>query len=131
MVEPDVNEEEAVSFPSEFPQAAVSTVIKMVQTQTVNKAQLALALYEIEGYVLHQVFGDTKYMMGSLANVDWAKLFEYLKSPEVRENLAAFAEAALMFSVGTPVWRIAIKISFKYGPKALLVIKKLLDIVKG
>lgn len=121
-----------MSFPTEFPQQAVAVVISKVRGEEKSNAQLALAAYELVGYGLYHFFGDAKYMVGvNLSQLDLAKLMEVLKSPEFLENLEAFKDAGLMFLQGVPVWRIALRISIKYGPKVVLQLKRLIEAIRA
>jgi len=119
-----------VSFPSEFPKQAVGVIISAVRGETKNYSQIALAAYEIEGYVLYQVFGDTKYMVGiNLPKVDWEKLFALLQDPDLLKYADAIKDAAALFAAGMSPWRIALRITLTYGPAAVSFLRKVLDVI--
>lgn len=126
-----------MSFPTELPQNALTTLAAIPAGDHVDPGRIALAAYELVGYGLHLYFGDVKYLMGAspkaveivnevIAAFDQNTL-DYMKSLPLLE----IAEAALaMYQGGTSPYLIAVKLAFKYGPQILPLFKKIMALVE-
>lgn len=88
------------NFPTEFPSQAVAQVAKFVQKKDQDKGRLALAVYEIIGFVGFKVFGDVKYLMG---DIDLTKV----DIPTLLAKLEEFIPLAMILVSGGPFAKIA------------------------
>lgn len=123
-----------MSFPSEFPKQALGKIFAVVKGEKADVDQLALAAYELVGYALHLGFGDVKYAAGISPEI--LKLVNDVIAGLDIKALRGFPVAELVsfvvgeFARGTRPALIAVKVLFKFGPKAFSVVSTILEAFK-
>jgi hypothetical protein len=61
-----------VNYPSDLPVEAVSSMINMIKTKSIDKSEFGICLWNIQGYAQSKILGESFQVMGStpLASAD-------------------------------------------------------------
>lgn len=109
-------------LPTEFPKVALATLLGYANGNPPDAKTTALAVYELEGYLLSLYFGDVQYPKG----IDLSKLLLLAASPEFSKAQEAVKKFAENKTAGLPLWKNLLQILATYGPQILALILKLI-----
>lgn len=128
-----------MSFPTEFPQAAVTAILGAVKTQEFDIPVLTLAGYEVLGYAAYVALGDVKYPIGASPEImnfvnEVMSAFTPDDFKELISNFPQYMAVATRYfeleAKGFATWLIIMKLILEFGPMVLPLIKKLIALVE-
>lgn len=114
-----------MSFPTTFPEPAISVLVGAVSGKSPGAGPIALASYDLVGYGLFKTFGDVKYMM-QFDPIVLAKLAEAVPYDQVTKIVARYTE---LKATGISTWLLILTLVKEFGPVAIQLIQKLRDIL--
>lgn len=113
-----------MAFPQEFPKVAVATLLGYANGNPPEAKVAALAAYELEGYILGLVFGDTEYPKG----VDLTKILQIAASPEFAKAQEAIKTFSELRASGKGIAAALFQILLQYGPQILALVLKIISL---
>jgi len=111
-----------MAFPTAFPEQALGVLLTAKEH---TKDRVALAVYDLVGYGLYKVFGDTKYLMQAdpLVLAKLAVLLSKLPYDKLSKIVDRFNG---LRTEGASYWRIAFTLVKEFGPVVLEVVEILM-----
>lgn len=116
-----------MAFPATFPTTAFATLLGYANGNPPSPDVAVLAAYDLEGYILANVFPNAKYPTG----VDLGKILEIASSPEFASAKQAVLDYQAKITAGTRPLSAIFQILLQYGPQIVALVLKIVALASA